>query len=323
MKKMGLVLVGVLIAVSSFGKPAYVDLENGLIFPKKLKGLTFESFHAYDEPALGYSLRYAAGSWHKIDIYVYNLGHDEIPDGPNSEVVKKEARSVSRIVGSMQEDDSYDDVRKLGKTTTPLGGPVRFIKESYQYSQNDIKRLSESYITGYQDNFFKIRFTYHAEHRVRAKKVSDATVKGLIEVMTAEPNRKKTVLNAVAVFKTTPASAAGKSAGEQLMKYATESEAFTLDLPAGVFSWETGDELPENANLLFYGYIAGALEFIHVNGVTRGGQTEGFSLMLDTYVTLREQNEIVKIAKFEEWLSNDDRKALFKTINEAAMKKEK
>ena len=294
--------------------PILVDMEAELIFPMKLSGMITLEPHFYDNPDLGYSLRYAKDEWSKVDIYVYNLGLPEIPNGPNSEAVKKESRSVSRIISSMQDDDRYTNVKKLGKTTTPMSGKTRFIKESYQYTQDGSGRLSESYITGYNNHFIKIRFTYAEKRRSEAKKVAKELLEGLVGLMESNHDEKTMALAAISVFLSDPSSKAARASIQGAVDYAIETEVFTISIPAEIFPW-TGNEVEiENSELLITAYFAGVMSFIVPNELDRGGEVEGFTEMLTTYQALREKDEIQKISELDAWLLEDDKMALFHRI---------
>lgn len=318
MKWLG-VLIGLQAAQFVMAGAAFVDIPNGLAFPQDLNGLQFQYVHEYDDPGLGYSLRYQGDSTHKIDIYIYNLDMD-VPNGTTSEMVKKESRSVSRIVSIMQERGEYEDVKSLTKTTTPLSGKIRFIKESYQYTEKGKEKLSESYITGYKGNFFKIRFTYLAKDRSKAKQYAKAMVAGLISVMEREPSEARLALESAKLFQADPSSSAGRFAASQVMMYVSETEGFTVSLHSAIFPWFLEDEKPKNNHLLFQAYLAGALEYLLTNKLSEGGSAEGFSAMLDVYAHLRKSKDIDKIEQLDEWLSSVDRKQLFTEVINAETK---
>lgn len=312
MKWLG-VIFGLLAVRVALAGAAFVDIPNGLAFPQDLNGLQFQYVHQYDDPGLGYSLRYRGDSTHKIDIYIYNLDMD-VPDGVTNEPVKKESRSVSRIVSIMEERGEYEDVKSLTKTTTPLSGKIRFIKESYQYTEKEQDKLSESYITGHKGNFFKIRFTYLAKDRAKAKQYANAMVSGLISVMEREPSEARLALESAKLFLADPSSSAGRFSASQVMTYVSETEGFTVSIHGAIFPWFQDEDKPKNSYLLFQAYLAGALEYLLTNNMSEGGSEEGFSAMLKVYDQLRKSNEIDQIEQLDEWLPSDDHKALFNQI---------
>lgn len=320
MKWLG-VVGGLVAAQFAIAGAAFVDIPNGLAFPQDLNGLQFKYVHQYDEPGLGYSLRYMGDATHKIDIYIYNLDMD-VPDGITNEPVKKESRSVSRIVSIMEERGEYDDVRSLTKTSTPLSGKIRFIKESYQYTEKGQEKLSESYITGHKGNFYKIRFTYLAKDRAKAKQYAKAMVTGLIGVMEREPKEARLALESARLFQSNPASSAGKFAGAQIMTYVFETEGFTVQIPVEVFPWLQEEDSPRSSHLLIQAYLAGALEYLLENKLSKGGSEEGFSAMLDAYILLQKSDNVDKIGELEDWKTSNDRKALFNSIMSAEPKEE-
>jgi hypothetical protein len=148
----------------SFG---YKDAETGLAFPKTLAGLSFIGVHRYDEPGLGYSVRYEGKNELKADIYVYDNGLPNVPTGHESALVKAESASIVRQLGMMEKRGFFRDVKSVETGAVPKEGAVRFAWQKFDLVQVgekakvlDEAKVTESFVTGFAGKFLKMRLTY-------------------------------------------------------------------------------------------------------------------------------------------------------------------
>ena len=164
------------------------------------------------------------------------------------------------------------------------------------------------------NHFIKIRFTYSAKKRSAAKKVAKELLEGLTGLMQSNHDEKTMALASIKVFRADPSSKAARVSIQGAVDYAVETDDFTISIPSDIFPWTSKEDTIENSELLFAGYFAGVMSFIIPNKVDRGGEVEGFSEMLTTYQALRDNEAIQRITKLDEWLMEDDKKALFHSI---------
>ena len=79
-----------------------------------------------------------------------------------------------------------------------------------------------------------------------------------------------------------------------------------------LFAWPGGYRKPKNADLLMAAYFAGMLKVVVPENLESGGAEEAFHAMLSAYETMRAQDQIKSISKFDEWLKVEDLAARYK-----------
>ena len=145
----------------------------GLEFPDTIAGMMkgnvtdFEKKH----PGLGVSIGYN-GPGITVTIYLYNLGLKSISNDVAAPIQQKHFNEAVQEVYWAGKKGYYRSLKELGKGTTFLGsnhvGP-KALFASFNYIQNGIERLSKLYLTGYENHFLKIRFTYNKVVRTQAE----------------------------------------------------------------------------------------------------------------------------------------------------------
>ena len=176
--------------------PAYEDKQLGIAFPREFAGLIFDGQTKYEQAALGYCLRYGGRDLLKADIYVYDNGIPNIPDGYDNETVKSEAVYAARVLEIIQERGQYTGLVHLETGVVPQQGYIKFVWDKFRYAQAPGKgvlytgtRISETLLTGFRGKFLKIRLTYKEDNLQEGKKTSDEVIKVLIEIMvSAKPS---------------------------------------------------------------------------------------------------------------------------------------
>ena len=110
----------------------YKDSKLRIVFPPMLAGMKFMGVLKYDQPGWGYSVRYQ-GRHLKADIYIYDGGLNNIPNGCGDECVKEQASSIFKTLKFMQEKGLYDQVKSLDSGVRPQKGAIRFLWNKYQF----------------------------------------------------------------------------------------------------------------------------------------------------------------------------------------------
>ncbi len=143
------------------------------VFPEHVGDWTLKGVRIYDDPGLGFSLRYQLPqSSDKFDIYFYNNGQTDLGTGL-SEVVKREFATVFASINLMGRRGFYADISKpqFGQGTIDLTGetvPFLFGHVTYRQTekgdailgtQDPGLRQSFTFLTAYKGRFFKVRFT--------------------------------------------------------------------------------------------------------------------------------------------------------------------
>lgn len=144
--------------------------------PKKLPGLKVnlpdadgyekKAPRTYNSPGLGWSVTYN-GKISVATVFVYNMDRDEIPDGPNSDVLKSEMYEVTTILEAQKEKGVYKKVVPIKEGVAPLGGGKTGTKFRFKRYEIDIPKvgpaITEIHLTGYKNYFVKIFVTYRLE----------------------------------------------------------------------------------------------------------------------------------------------------------------
>ncbi len=162
-------------------RAVFVDHEIGIAFPKSIASLTFEGREQYDPPELGYSLRYQGPSLIKADIYVYDKGYRDIPEGAASEAVRAEFAEVIEAIALMEARGAYREVEQLGTQMKSYGQRTReYLWARYGYQQTpgagvvyEGDRISDTYLSGVRGKFVKIRMTVRKDRLTTLEELSD------------------------------------------------------------------------------------------------------------------------------------------------------
>jgi len=164
-KKLKLVNLLFLLLLNASHASTYFDEVLNFRFPPKLGSLKYESVHHYEQSGLGYSVRYQNNRLVKVDLYVYNKDKVNIGNGINK-VVEEEFNEVIQVFGIFEDMGKYLEVEELEKGEINIEG-VYLLRAKHRYKQAPGERvayygyrISETYLTGVDGIFLKIRFTY-------------------------------------------------------------------------------------------------------------------------------------------------------------------
>ncbi len=325
MKKQAAVLFWMLFAYNLFadgsGEIAYRDRKIDVSFPKEIAGMSFRNLEEYDDPKAGYSLRYSVREI-KADIYVYDHGIPNIPNGYSSKIVKSEAASISRILKTMEERGYYKNLRHLGKGIVPKQGQIRFVWnkfEFFQVSQDGVpetkKRTSIAFVTGFAGKFIKIRLTYMKNDAKTGKKVSGQFIKKLVQILTKANNtlENNKVLVAIKTFKKNPLDDEGDIAMKNIVDFAESSEDITVTIDAKYCPWINEGE-NKNDHILLAAFIAGNIESQLEKSEQNNCTYDGILQEISTYKYLRKKKAIEQIKSLENWIKLQQSGSLKKYI---------
>lgn len=172
---------------------SFTDEKLLLSFPATLGELTFAGYDAFDEPGMGYSIRYNTPDHMKVDIYVYDKGLLSIPDGHTDRAISKELAGSDSTIRFYEQQGTYLDVKELGRGVypeTPDQSGVSFLSSRYQYRQAARRgvtftgeRISETFIRGFRDHFVKIRVSYPAASAERSVAAREILLKHLSQTI--------------------------------------------------------------------------------------------------------------------------------------------
>jgi hypothetical protein len=148
-----------------------------IVFPSTLGGLRRINIWEYATKELGFSVGYGSQQMHKsatANVYVYDLGFKDIPDGPDSEILKKHLETCVSEIWQMYEKGYYDSlehishgVKSLGERTKAKKALYRCFRYSYaprEGVESTEPRKSYLLLTGHNKRIVKIRFTFPLEN---------------------------------------------------------------------------------------------------------------------------------------------------------------
>jgi hypothetical protein len=155
----------------------YAEKATGLQFAKEIGGLTRGNVTDYAEkkrPDLGVGINYQLVSEGKqlmsIDIYIYDLGQKEIPEGVDGDLLKKMFEQSKQDIIGKQGPGGYFAVKHIADGRAGLGaakGAPPALKSEFELTLKEGSPLRSSfvYLLGHKKNFIKIRVSYLAESK--------------------------------------------------------------------------------------------------------------------------------------------------------------
>lgn len=171
-----------LLPIVAWAQDVYVHPASGLHFPASLENFERIAVRRYDDPKLGVQVAYGAPGLGKADFYVFDFGLSQIPDGINSDFVRSAYSSADRDVQSFAAAGKYLDLEHL----VPLGSVMRPSKHELEWyvaaykfrtSQEGSEPLvSWLLVTGYRNQFLKVRFSHLASRAKEGRVAIDALV---------------------------------------------------------------------------------------------------------------------------------------------------
>jgi protein tyrosine phosphatase (PTP) superfamily phosphohydrolase (DUF442 family) len=174
-------LIAILILLSAVTCPA---VGKQAIYPQMIGQCEFSGEKKYEQAALGKSARYQSSDT-KIDIFYYNKGIKNIPDGIGDRV-KTEMLEVRTVIRELEKRGDYRNVKFEKDREIEIGG-VKFLTNKCFLEQDQKNgqgylgtRTSYSFIAGKNSNFLKIRATYNGEaNEDTDKSISDFVAESL------------------------------------------------------------------------------------------------------------------------------------------------
>jgi hypothetical protein len=147
-----------------------------------VKGLERQKPNAFKDAALGYSVAYL-GDGVIVTIFVYDLGLEKIPTGPNSDTVKAEMYESALALEANKASGRYKRIEPIDEKVIPFGSNNAAPKLRRKRYEVEIAKegpaVTELYVTGHRNHFLKIRTTYPAAAKQKSEKVIADLLDGL------------------------------------------------------------------------------------------------------------------------------------------------
>lgn len=143
----------------------------GVTFPERIGMFALQGREEFQEPGMGYSLRYHDEHLFKVNVYVYDNDLTDIGNGIDSKRVTEEFASVLSVFSIFEKMGKYKDVKRVDKGTTEYPhGSLQFLWSRCQYRQSAGEgvaylglRVSETYLSAKSGKFVKVRLTLKEE----------------------------------------------------------------------------------------------------------------------------------------------------------------
>ena len=156
----------------------YVEKATGLRFAKESGALSrgeISDFSKDGRSDLGVSVQYRLRDEEgkivmSLNVYAYDLGEKEIPDGIDSEVLKKQFEQVKKDVTGQQGPKGWHSVKHVADGRAGLGpdkGAPQALKSEFETTMKEGGPAMTSliHLLGHKNRFVKIRITYKAEQK--------------------------------------------------------------------------------------------------------------------------------------------------------------
>src|SRR5262245_55052946 len=138
-----------------------------------VKGLKRQKPNMFKDEALGYSVAYI-GDATVATCFVYNLGFERIPTGPNSDMLKAEMYESLLALEANKASGRYKSISPLDEKVMPFGSNKAAPQIRRKRYEVDIAKegpaITELYVTGYKNHFIKIRATYPVDDKAIGEK---------------------------------------------------------------------------------------------------------------------------------------------------------
>jgi hypothetical protein len=180
-------------ADEAVARAAFVDSKIGIAFPHSLGDMEFGEHYAFPAPGLGYSLRYQGVGAMRCDLYVYDHGLKDIPNGYRDPIFVEEVASAERGIRHYEDLGQYLDVKKLSHGIYPDDQhrqAIRFQTSQFQFRQIAGPQVtftglqnSETYICGFKRHFIKARISYPTESAESSVESRDKALRQLASLL--------------------------------------------------------------------------------------------------------------------------------------------
>jgi hypothetical protein len=169
----------------------FVDKATGLVFPPELGAYKRGPITSYPDPKLGVKVEYIGPG--KADVFVYDMGLQEIPTGVDSQAVEEafqqSLRGMTRLVSSPPASDgkkiieSTPEVKTDGKVAK-----LRLAVFTWQLATRDGPRLMSTHVivTGFKNHFVKLLYTHPGEWQKETQTDLKALIVAFLEANPGE-----------------------------------------------------------------------------------------------------------------------------------------
>jgi hypothetical protein len=147
---------------------SFFDKDSGFYFPEKIADFSYTDKKKYGPKELGYSLRYRGEQQGRIDVYVYNLGFEDIQNGTDGPLILKNHMQAYDDVQSQVRNGIYTsflDIKGVNKF------PSDFLNNNFSYIDTRVgqgRQISYLFSRGQNKYFVKVRASvFESEEKLK------------------------------------------------------------------------------------------------------------------------------------------------------------
>lgn len=141
-----------------------IDKPTGLFFPERVGRWAFSDFEEYESKDFGasYSYKTNASDLGAISCYIYSNGLPSIPLGGDSKVVAEEMAEVVDGIAKVwkKHGATVDELQPVKSMRRSKDGPIIGLFSVHRIVENETTSISISFLTGYKNQFVKLRYTF-------------------------------------------------------------------------------------------------------------------------------------------------------------------
>jgi hypothetical protein len=150
----------------------YLEKQTGLSFPASIGDLSRDRCKEFPEAGLGVLIRYVKGDAVLADLFVYNMGVQEIPSDANGDAIVQQADKALEDVRYFEKQGHYLGLKVESRGVVPLTADAKGPKAqriAMTFGAGDAQFTTFIYVTGYKNRFIKLRFTCPSANRKEAE----------------------------------------------------------------------------------------------------------------------------------------------------------
>jgi hypothetical protein len=163
MKKVLLIAIFIVaISVNGFAKESPEDILRSL--PPQIKSYNATDIVSYEDKRLGASLGYNSPAGIALNLYLYDLGVEDIKEGTDAEVISaSKSMAVAEIMGFYSNVKIISDTEKTWKLNGRSEVKLLFLSLTYimtnPYTGGSSSVVSDLYVTGLRGLICKVRIS--------------------------------------------------------------------------------------------------------------------------------------------------------------------
>lgn len=157
--------------------------------PQNIGPMRFSGESRFSDRRMGRSFAYNA-SGISLNLYVYDYGLSDIPDGPDSVAVCEQFESAKREI---ERGGNYQNVVFGGEFSRAMkAGPMPFVAREavYEFDRNGIHAVSALWVTAADGYFLKLRLSLRAEVADEFEDARDEILDTIAGALAARPPRR-------------------------------------------------------------------------------------------------------------------------------------